>query len=191
METIQEKRNVKITKAVIEKGVNLKVEYTELLADGNNKVKKDCKMMIHADLVNAFEKLDYHLAALAFQYNFNGVLDKENVSVDGYIVKGEDDSEAIVLIGSRHLTDSFKTLNIESPAQKLSGDLYDYKSFDELEDIINECDKEVRAYLFEGKHAPEVNPEIPFPDEISDAETVKLKVTRKSNRKKDLSDDGF
>lgn len=159
--------SVKIKKATIKDGLFLEAEYEEFVGEITNKVKKNSRAPIHDDLRNAFKKLDYHLTKLGDQYNNEGELDIEHVGCTGFTIGGSGDHEGVTLFGGRIL-DGDKYLNIVAPFTKWESV---YNEISELGEIIEECKSEVDAYLFQGKHKPQmVQVEIDFEDDDMDME---------------------
>jgi len=136
-----------IKKAKIKNELFLEVEYSELIKDGTNTVKKDCTAPIHNDLKFAFKKLDKHLSGISEQYTIKGELDTGNVTCRGFSIGG--DGEGIILFGFRKLS-SGKALNFLSPFHKWD------EGADDLRACISKCKAEVIKYLFENKHQPDV-----------------------------------
>jgi hypothetical protein len=157
---------VEIKKAKIKDDLFLEVEYSEEVKDGTNQVKKSCTAPVHDDLKVAFRKLDDHLCKMSEQYNSQGHVDTFDVNCKGFIMTGTGDSEGVMLIGYRGLSNG-KYLNLNSPSYKWS-DEYEYIS--ELAEIIEECKHEVMLYLFEGKHQPDAQQELPFGEESESEE---------------------
>ena len=143
--------NVTIKKAAIKDGNFLSVEYTEQQPDGFSTIKKDCKIPVHADLKQAFRKLDVHLASLGFQFDKNGEVPVSKITCKGFTIGGSGDNEGVTLSGVYVLPND-KTLNITSPFQRFADDFYEYEHMDELMEVLNECENEVHEYLFNGKH---------------------------------------
>ncbi len=146
---------ITIKKAKIKNEV-LEVEYTEEMADGTNTVKKECTALVHNDLKNSFLKLDEHLSTLCEQYS-------DAVSCNGFSIGGHDEYEGVTLIGRRELANK-RVLNLVSPFQKWEDEFAPYKSISDLKAIIEGCKQEVEKYLFEGKHKPDAQQELPFPE---------------------------
>lgn len=144
-------QNITIKKASIKENNYLSVEYSEHQPDGFSSIKKECKIPVHTDLKLAFKELDKHLALLSYQYNQNGNLCIDNIACKGFSIGGSGDSEGVTLIGVRTLEND-KILNINSPFQRFDSDFYYYELTSELIDAIDDCKREVYAYLFEGKH---------------------------------------
>lgn len=84
-----------------------------------------------------------------------------------------------------------KTLELTSPPQTLSDmgvDLYEYDKRDELRVAVDNLCAEVNAYLFEGKHAPEVIQSDLFEDDEENAPVKKKKVKKSKDLANDLID---
>lgn len=143
---------IQFKKAKIKDGLFLEVEYSETITDGTNTVKKDCTAPVHNDLINAFEKLNEHLQRLCGQ-------DDECIC-KGFTIGGSGDHEGIVLIGSREV--DFGVLNLVTPFIKWDSS---YSEITELSEAIEACKHESLLYLFEGKHRPDVQQELPFEGE--------------------------
>ncbi len=161
-----EKQNVTIKKAKLKDDLFLEAEYSEVVKDGSNTVKKDCTAPVHDDLKAAFRKLDIHLGILCQQcvLDQEGIeweitednldMDVKNITCRGFTIGGSGDSEGVTLIGFRILSND-KILNLVSPFQKWDDINAPYEFVNELGEIIEECKHEVKEYLFNDKHAPE------------------------------------
>jgi hypothetical protein len=148
---------IQLKKAKIKDGLFLEVEYSETIADGTNTVKKDCTAPVHDDLKNAFSKLDGHLQDLCEQ--------NDECTCKGFSIGGSGDHEGVVLIGSRDI--KLGTLNLVSPFAKWD---CDYEEISDLSEAIEGCKHEVKLYLFEGKHKPEAQQELPFDESTTSTE---------------------
>ena len=170
-----------IIKVVIHKGEFLKVSFNQNIPGGKDKNNRECGARIHPDLVNAFGALDIHLANLTFQRNSEGYIDSAAVHCSGYEMDLKDENGIKVkLLGARHL-ESNKTLDLVSPKQNIleTGiEIYEYAGREDLDKALRVCDEEVRAYLFEGKHAEE-------PQISMDLDTEEVPKKAKGRRKKD------
>ena len=168
-----------IIKVVIHKGEFLKVSFNQNIPGGKDKNNRECGARIHPDLVNAFGALDIHLANLTFQRNSEGYIDSAAVHCSGYEMDLKDENGIKVkLLGARHL-ESNKTLDLVSPKQNIleTGiEIYEYDGREELDKALQACDEEVRAYLFEGKHAEE--PQISM--DLDTEEMPKKKLSKKA-----------
>jgi len=168
-----------IIKVVIHKGEFLKVSFNQNIPGGKDKNNRECGARIHPDLVNAFGALDIHLANLTFQRNSEGYIDSAAVHCSGYEMDLKDENGIKVkLLGARHL-ESNKTLDLVSPKQNIleTGiEIYEYAGREDLDKALRVCDEEVRAYLFEGKHAEE--PQISM--DLDTEEMPKKKLSKKA-----------
>ena len=172
---------VTIKKAKIKDNLYLEVEFSEVVKDGTNEVKKVCTAHIHDDLRLAFRRLNTHMALLTeqaietakkavpvcygddeerqrevqhFKFDDRNLAIAKETACSGFTIGGTGDHEGVTLIGRRTLT-AARILNLVSPFLKWTDDIYDYKHLDDLSEIIEACKGEVKLYLFEGKHAPD------------------------------------
>lgn len=143
---------ISIDKATIKNDLFLQVEYSEMVPDGTNTVKKDCTAPVHDDLKISFKKLDEHLGRITEQFNGQGEIDFININCKGFEVILKAKTNGIALNGYRGL-DSKKYLPLNSPIIKW-GEVEAYEYINELAEVIEECKHEVMLYLFEGKHQP-------------------------------------
>ena len=168
-----------IIKVVIHKGEFLKVSFNQNIPGGKDKNNRECGARIHPDLVNAFGALDIHLANLTFQRNSEGYFDSAAVHCSGYEMDLKDENGIKVkLLGARHL-ESNKTLDLVSPKQNIleTGiEIYEYAGREDLDKALRVCDEEVRAYLFEGKHAEDVQMQM----DLDSEEAPKKKLSKKA-----------
>lgn len=137
-----------IRKAKIKDDNFLEAEYSETMPDSTNTVKKDCTAAFHMDLKEAFKRMDNILLEICEQQ------EASSVSCTGFTI-GKD-AGGVTLIGFRDL-ESGSILNLTSP----------YTKFDDngdLEHAISVAKQEVLLYLFEGKHAPDVQLSL-FPED--------------------------
>jgi len=151
--------NVTINKASLKDGFFLKGDYDEQMKDATRNIKFDDSNAVHDDLKEVFDALGEHLRLLCQQpVDFEG---ERNYTCTGFSI-GSNDS-GITLIGSRVL-DGNRVLNLVSPFLKWENDNYSYSELSELGELIEKAKSEVKAYLFEGKHAPQKQLSL-FPDE--------------------------
>lgn len=105
-------------------------------------------------LMDAFAKLNVHLACIDDSFKLKGVeisdIDKEHTSelagfytVTGFKIKGSDDDETVVLIGSKRV--SYGYISIESPRIPLDRSS-SYKWYNELKKAVDECRHQVALY---------------------------------------------
>lgn len=154
--------SVVIKKAKI-KGDTLEVEYEETTPDGTATVKKAWNARIHQDLRDAFKELNVHLSELCEQYSKEGFGFMESgINCTGYSLGGADEHAGVTLIGQRELENK-RILNLVSPFVKWEDENAAYYNIEILETAIDKCTKEVLAYLFKGKHAPDPQGKLSFP----------------------------
>jgi len=147
----------------------------------NNEKKAECKETSkekpHADLINAFDRLDVHLALIA-EFIDRGkakTIDKlrENLndlfSVTGFTVKSDDEIKSVVLTGHKTLSTG-KVLIFNTPLVSESDEEEDnYFFFQDLRQCIEICQTELQNYLFNGKTAPDSQLELSFDDKKDEA----------------------
>lgn len=145
------KRNerIKLKKAKIKDGLFLEVEYSEIVTDGENTVKKDCTAPVHDDLKNAYEELNSHLQDICQQ--------NDECICKGFSIGGSGDHEGVTLIGSRDV--ELGIINLVTPFVKWDAS---YDRIGDLSEAIEVCKHEVKLYLFESKHKPDAQQELPF-----------------------------
>lgn len=161
----RQKRPEVIREATIVDGTKLNVKFSVETRDGPESTSKKYPAPVHDDLRTAFAKLNNHLGNLCYQpITEHNPAHKENrelpalicpIHCSGFKLSGSEETEGVILFGSRTLPNA-KAIDLESPQQKWDGDIYEYDDADELKDIISECISEVEMYLFEGKHAPDI-----------------------------------
>lgn len=131
--------------------------------------------IIDDDMITVFEKFNAHLACIDDMFKHNGV-EVENIDsmhnneltglyvVTGFKVKGNDENEAIILVGTKHISCSGDRINIETPRIPLD-DLSSYKWYNELRDILYEARAEVLLYK-NGKCTIPAEPEKEDPKQL-------------------------
>lgn len=147
----------KITKAKLKDDLFLEVEYTEEVMQkgvptGTRTVGETLTVPVHPDLVTAFKPLAGHLAMICDEIpakKLAGFLDTYQAS--GFSLKGEDSTQGVTVMGGKRNKHGFIMLN--SPFQRFEGSKY--AGISELGLVIEGCIKEVKAYLFDGKKAPD------------------------------------
>jgi hypothetical protein len=146
--------NIVVKSAIINDG-HLKYVYMIPKSTGDDKISRTGGGTVHPDLVNTFARFDVHLSALAYQPDEMDVEDGtiNPCSTTGFKLKGADDDQSIIIIGTRQLPNG-KTLQISTPEQKYADDLYTYEGTPDMLDVITDSIHEVEQYL-QGKHAPE------------------------------------
>lgn len=152
----------KITKVKL-KAEQLTVDYTETYPQSNyaNEVSKYCQQIVHPDLKVALDLLKPHVVGIcelaeAKEVNIADPSDSDMEKLKSYVVTGysrggSEESAGVCIIAQKLLTTG-QVLNLTVPFTKFSGgDGEGYKYGEELESLINRCDYEVDAYLFEEK----------------------------------------
>lgn len=134
----------KITKAKLVKGLTMNADYSELHPESRT-ISAKCTAAVHPDLKTAFGLLDSHLTRLCHQYNEDGTLDHAECSLTGFSISG--DNSGVTLSGRRVFEDG-KGINLNAPNVR-------FEDEPEIEHLIEGCKREITAYLFEGKHAPD------------------------------------
>ena len=175
---------ITIKKAKIEDRT-LEVELLETVTvegagTATNEIIKKCKTLVHDDLIARFDKLKIHLVKIcdfkkadmitqdnAEEFNLN---DLAEYQIKGFSIGGDDESEGVVLIGSRTF-DSGKVLNIVTPFTKFSDDVDEYELASELAQDIEAAKYEVEQYLFAEKWAVK-QMELPFDEEEQSQEAA-------------------
>ena len=152
----------RITKAKLS-NEQLTVEYTEVFKEANyqNDVVKSCKQIVHNDLKVSFAMLKPHVAAIcempeAKEVNVLEPTEADMGTLEAYIVtgysKGGTDEHAGVTIIAQKLLKIGKALNLTVPFVQFedeSSNAYAYA--EKLKSIVDRCDYEVDAYLFDEK----------------------------------------
>ena len=143
------KAKLKKSKQKDQGGLRLISEYSDRIDSGTATRTVDCDLIVHPDLMAKFRKLDEHLAAMTNQREADGKI-SDQVVCRAFSLRGDDEGEGVVLSGHRILPNG-KALILNSPFIRFDDDDA-YSSLEELVDHINECEEEVKHYLFSGKH---------------------------------------
>lgn len=117
--------------------------------------------IVDDDMIEAFQKLNVHLACLDDIFKHSELeisdIDKEHnnelvalYEVTGFSIKGSEDAESIILIGSKGITASGERIEIKTPKIPLDS-LSSYVWWKELKEASDECRMEVELYKG-GKH---------------------------------------
>ena len=153
--------NITINKASLKDEIFLKGDYDQKIGEASRNIKFDDEHPVHDDLRRVFHDLSEHLRLLCQQPG------EKIYKCTGFTISGSGDSEGVVLIGQRTLSNG-KILNLVSPFQKWD-DAEPYEGTQELSELIETAKNEVYAYLFEGKHAP--NNQLSLFDDQEEEET--------------------
>lgn len=175
------KGNISISaaKLVTPKGKNkndwwLKIDLIEIIDGKENLDEKTRKNNPHHDLVNAFSLLGKHIAALACQYNDKGELDTANIGARGYSLKDDDEKSGITITGQRTVMLN-RSATINTPFLNWQR-TDDYPEMKELSKLVDKCNEEVNAYLFEDKFHEENQMSLPLDETPQlDARSQQLK----------------
>ena len=117
--------------------------------------------MVTDDLIQAFGKLNVHLACIDDVFKHCAIdiddIDKFHAdektsmySVTGIQIKGSDENESVVLIGNKYVSCSGSRIELKSPRIPLDN-LSSYTWYNELRDAVENVRKEVSMYK-EGKY---------------------------------------
>lgn len=143
-----------ILKAKITKDNTLVATYK----DENGTTTVEGKNLVTNDLKRAFSMLVPHMAFLCEQKEAENRLSLDELpdnietilEVTGYTVGGDGDSKGVTVTGKRFLKSS-KVLNLNTPFTKFNDENEQYDFQFELEQAVEQCDFEVREYLFNKK----------------------------------------
>jgi hypothetical protein len=184
------KRPYKITEAIIvDDFCNYKYEMT--LGKGPyDKHKVDGKGIIVDDMREVFRKLRVHMAAVYGVFSLQG-RDIEDIDqhhneditaefhVNGFKIKGGEDMECIILMGSKHIACVGGRAGFDTPWIDIST-LSSYKWHNELKELADKAREEVALYK-EGKYI--------VPDVEDEEEEVSKKDGTRRKKAKQLSID--
>ena len=145
---------MEILKAKITKDNTLVATYK----DENGTTTVEGKNLVTNDLKRAFSMLVPHIAFLCEQKEAENRLSLDELpdnietilEVTGYTVGGDGDSKGVTVTGKRFLKSS-KVLNLNTPFTKFNDENEQYDFQFELEQAVEQCDFEVREYLFNKK----------------------------------------
>lgn len=145
---------MEILKAKITKDNTLVATYK----DENGTTTVEGKNLVTNDLKRAFSMLVPHMAFLCEQKEAENRLSLDELpdnietilNVTGYTVGGDGDSKGVTVTGKRFLKSS-KVLNLNTPFTKFNDENEQYDFQFELEQAVEQCDFEVREYLFNKK----------------------------------------
>lgn len=145
---------MEILKAKITKDNTLVATYK----DENGTTTVEGKNLVTNDLKRAFSMLVPHMAFLCEQKEAENRLSLDELpdnietilDVTGYTVGGDGDSKGVTVTGKRFLKSS-KVLNLNTPFTKFNDENEQYDFQFELEQAVEQCDFEVREYLFNKK----------------------------------------
>jgi hypothetical protein len=183
------------------KNDQLTADYTEKYPDANykNEVTKASEQYIHPDLKYALGLLKPHVALICEMPEAGSVKDVtspsdgelnetlDRIIVTGYSKGGNDDSAGVCIIAQRILKTG-QVLNITTPFTKFDDEIGDgYPYGGALKSVVERCDYEVDAYLFEEKWGLK-QLELEFE---SDGETSEIRPKKRGRKKKVQGVEGF
>jgi hypothetical protein len=147
-------KNIEIKQVkLIKEGEKVEVVYKET---GENKstVDKTCEDPVHPDLKRVTASLDIHLAILTDYITEKQKDDRDTLDkfvITGYSIGGKEGLEGVTVTGYKK-TIRGGTVTLNSPLTRFDGDPQTrYILMDDLQSKIDLVEKEVLAYLFEGK----------------------------------------
>lgn len=196
MDQIKETALNTIQKATIKNDrcvVSFKENYRE--ANYTNKVDKECDQIVHSDLKRAYAALIPFLITIAEQPEAK-LFDSGNIDIEpdeeieeaiaaytvtGYVHGGSDESAGVSIIGQKALKTG-QVLNLIAPFTKFENEDYSYGT--ELLQAIEQCDYEVKEYVFNGKfgiiqHQLDFDTDAPAEADIQTADVPKKPRGRK------------
>lgn len=132
--------------------------------------------IVHNDMIDAFAKLNVHLAIIDDAFKYSGV-QLESIddaaeyeitqlfTVTGFRINGTEENEGYIIIGDKYVT--LGVIGVETlKISKSSG----YTYFEELKEAIENARHEVELYM-NGKASSKADqPELPFPSADDDKE---------------------
>lgn len=174
---------MEILKAKITKDNTLVATYK----DENGTTTVEGKNLVTNDLKRAFSMLVPHMAFLCEQKEAENRLSLDELpdnietilEVTGYTVGGDGDSKGVTVTGKRFLKSS-KVLNLNTPFTKFNDENEQYDFQFELEQAVEQCDFEVREYLFNKKWKV-VQQEFSFEDTPADISADPIEDIQASN----------
>lgn len=196
MEEIKKEQPVYVIDKVKIKNDQLVVDYKEKFVDANysNDVTKSSQQFVHGDLKYALNLLKPHVAAICEMPEAKNIDIKSPTEEDineklksyivtGYSKGGSDESEGVSIIAQK-LLQSGQVLNLTVPFTKYEDETGDgYRHGAALRDVIDRCDFEVDAYLFEEKWGLKQE-SLDFDTPVESDITGKAPAPKKRGRKK-------
>lgn len=139
--------------------------YSYMINEGHNEgfeIDVKGKNIVDPDLSQAVGQLNVHLAAIddAFKYSKKKITDINAMHTDeiadlfhvtGFEIKGKDENESIVLIGTKYVSAGGR-IELKTPRIPLDNSS-SYKWYQELKEVADLCRNEVEAY-HNGKCTP-------------------------------------
>lgn len=155
--------NIRILKAKIDKDNHVLVSYERTEIDGTiTPISEPRSHRAHNDLKNAFAALIPHFAALSFHgpAKFKDIKLPpteliKNFAVSSVTMGDKDGAEWAMLTGNYECFDG-KKFTFTTPLRAIEGsEEKRYKFADELSEVLQDLDKELKKYLFEHKFVDE------------------------------------
>lgn len=146
-------------------GWHMEIHFEEQTAKAPFRDKRESPINPHPDLIAAFNRLAPHIAALTEQYDAEGQLDSLNIEARGYTLDGEEEKEGITITGQRKIS-SNRQITLNTPFLKWETGENTYENITKLNADIDACNKEVLAYLVDGKYGTVQPGEIFHPDNV-------------------------
>ena len=187
-ENHQEKKQIEIKSALIKNGMFCNYSYDENLPSNvvRSQAVTDINVPVHPDLLDAFKKLNIHLALICEEIKAEEINDVDNIadyddevhalgsiehrlslfSVKSWTIQGEFEKEGVVLVGSKRLSTN-DLVKLDAPKRRWKDD---YRFINELRVAIYDCIYEVEEYHASRKRAPERQASLDFPGEENYAE---------------------
>lgn len=164
-----QRRNVKISSAQLHKEIFLKGAYSEVMGKiGEKKFTFNFNIAVHPDLRLAFNALSDHVIQLADLHDARGLVPIDKISIIGFNISGDGDDEGVVISATREL-ENLKLVAINTPFQAWNDQVTPYEEAGELSLLIEACKAEVYSYLFDEKHQPDNQMQLPFSNEAGAA----------------------
>lgn len=143
-------RKAKVKNGKEEGLYHFEAEYSARISDNSSVQAVECKAArLHPDLIAAFANLNPHLARMTYQLDDKGLPISDDVVCNSFSLKGDDEMQGVVLSGIRKLPNG-STLTLNTSFTRFDDD-EKYGHLDTLLDDVNNCEDEVKLYLFTGK----------------------------------------
>lgn len=141
------------------------------IGEGRTMSSQNQSNVINDNLRKAFARLNVHLACIDDVFKNNSIeIDDIDMyhnheltdfyRVIGFKVKGGDNNESVILLGTKHVSAAGSRISIETPRIPLDN-LSSYKWYNELKDAFTEARKQVEQY-HEGEYEKLEEDEVPI-----------------------------
>ena len=152
-------KDIVITKAKITKGDTLKVEYST----NGDTIVIDRKLLVHEDLVAAFEELvphwciltDSNVEKLADTPEGTQLTGRERIRVTGISIGG--DNTGVIITCKKSVSQGNREIIVNTPFTEFEADYYPFSG--KMSKAVQNCMKEVSEYL-KGKCAKDPQQEL-------------------------------